>query len=284
MTSRVSKIASFVLSIPLVGCVFIFAALGASPPSTQPAPAQNPTTAPFNPQSAQRPRTELILDAQKLPLQQVSFLSKGNVVVCHLPHGQDLVWTTTADDFDSTEQTTFSGLKAFLTRPDISEVMDSGVTTDSQEAVSIYSFDVDGFHVDHAEDLHNSYGLPVITRISRAGTHGELSPQEARVIFDKEIKPTTGPALRLPIETIHYLLNQQMDYPIRLLVIGGAITDGTITFQVSGDIWKSDELLRRKTAESIMTFVVGRYDGIDRINQFSVEILVSARPTPSPRR
>ena len=210
----------------------------------------------------------VMLQDDELPITKLYPLNEGDTLTYMLPNGRKLIWGAAKDEFGIGEQTTVCGLKAHLSQPSFRALQQQRVVTSSGPKVSIYSFTIDGYQVERAEDLAASSCLPVIIRVCKADKATDLDHAEARDLFDKQAAPASTQPLRVPIGTVHHLLNEQVSFPVRLLAI-----DGDVCFQVSGNLAASTEAERRKVLAKMMDIVVERYDRIDRIRQFSLEVM-----------
>lgn len=211
---------------------------------------------------------KVVLREVDLPLQNLHLLNKGDTVVYVLPNGRRLSWETESDTLFSTEQTTACGLKAHLRRPAFEKLSNYGVVTAAGREVSIYSFNIDGYQVDRAEDLNANHCLPVIIRVSKIGGEREMDHEAARAFFNKHVAATAGQPLRVPISTILHGLLQRFPFPVRLVVM-----NDDITFDLSGDVFRVTEEERADTLSLVMAYVVERYEGIKRISRFSIQVM-----------
>lgn len=218
------------------------------------------------------------LKESDLPAQQLHLLNKGDVVEYVLPTGRHLSWEVESDVFGCAEQTTACGLKAHTQQPPFEELKDYEVCTCTGDKISIYSFSVDGYRVELAEDLKASHCLPVIIRVFPVGKEKDMDHEVARAFFAEHVAATTSQPLRVPISTVHHGLNQEFPFPVRLVVINNFPVrlvgiNNEIAFQVSGDVFGVTEEERQAKLVSVMNYVVDRYEGIDRISSFSIDVL-----------
>lgn len=208
----------------------------------------------------------VILQEADLPVQKLYLLNKGDTVIYTLPSGRDVVWQAKGEPTVG-EQATASGLKAHFQAPPFDELKDYGVSTSGRHEISIYSCDVDGYRVARAEDLRAEHCLPVAILVRQAGTGGKMDHAALRFLFN-EIPAPSGPLPRVPIGTVHHLLNEKFGFPVRLILI----TDD-ICFQVSGGVFRKTEPERETVLRLMMDYVVEHYEDIDRINQFAFETI-----------
>jgi len=199
-----------------------------------------------------------------LPSQRLHLLHKGDLVEYVLPSGRRLIWKAERDAFGA-EQATACGLKAHTQEPAFDELRDYSVSTSTREKISIYIFVIDGYQIERAEDLTASHGLPIIIRISPLTN---IDHEAARAFFTAHVTAATSQPLRVPISTVHHELLQTLSFPVRLVV-----RNEQISFQVSGEVAYMPEKERKAKVSLLMDHVVKRYEGIDRISSFSVDVL-----------
>jgi hypothetical protein len=213
------------------------------------------------------PPNSIRLTKADLPYQRLHILKKGDVVSYILPNGRRLVYGVRSDSSFSAEQTTSSGLKMDRQDPTFEQLKNGGVCTSTGEFISIYYFDLDEYHVEVAEDLKATHNLPVIFRVS-AGSTNQLSHEELRVLFDRDVPKESGPPLRVPIGTVHHQFNKISDFSVRLIVM-----NDRFEFDISDNVYALQEEERVAKLASLMNYVVQRYDSIDHISSFAMNIL-----------
>lgn len=212
------------------------------------------------------PNAVRLTDAD-LPYQKLYALQKGGVIRFELPNGRRVVYGVEDDEFGAGEQTTSCGLKTRCWEPAFDQLKNSCVSTSTRQSISIYSYDLDGYHVEVAEDLKATHNLPVVVRVSTAAA-APLTHEQLRALFDNKPPKEEGPPLRVPISTVHHELNQKFDFPVRLLVM-----NGEFTFDVGGDVHalKEEEQVAKLTP--LMECVVQRYQDIDQISRFAIDVM-----------
>ncbi len=204
-----------------------------------------------------------------LPWQKLYNVSKGDSLNLTLPDGQQIRWLVQSDSlFGASEQTTACGLRFDVKEPAFALLKRYGVSTSTGQSVSIYSFDLGDYHVDRAVDLRCDYALIMAIRVEKADARKGIEHAEARALFNKETRPGSAKQLRVPIATVHHGLNEKFAVPVRLV-----LTNTNICFQVSGNAHEKTEQERVQLLTSMMDYVVERYEGIDRTDKLSFDVL-----------
>lgn len=205
-----------------------------------------------------------------LPVTALYHLHKGDKVVYRLPNGRRLFWLTESDSGDAGEQVTNSGLKAWLQEPEFDAMKDYGVSSSDATDTSIYSGEIDGYTVERAEDLAATHSLPVIIRVSKAGTMSELSGEEARAQFDARAEPAVGARPRVPIMTVQKELRQM--YPFTVGFVTATEQNGRIDLEV--DLYREPSQApgaeRDSQLRAILDYVVARWDKVDQADQIAL--------------
>lgn len=200
-----------------------------------------------------------------LPAQRLHLLNEGDTLTYVLPNGRRLSWRAEGD-LGLGIQTTACGLQAHSSQPDFEELQDYVVCTSTR--VKIYRFSIDRYRVERAEDRKATHCLPVIIRVSDLANYTEMSDETARALFAERVPAATGPASRVSIHTVHSELRRKFVFPVRLVII-----DDGIRFQVSGYVFKAKEEDGQSEVTSLMNHVVERYEGVDRIDKFAIDVL-----------
>jgi hypothetical protein len=215
-----------------------------------------------------RPTPVEITKAQ-IPFQNLNVLNKGDTFSYRLPNGREVVYDVRSETLPFCEQTTSSGLKTWRVEPPLEQVAMDHVCTSGADQISVYSMVVDGYRVEVAEDLKETRNLPVIVRVCDQNAD-EPSFEALRALFDQNAATQTGPPLRVPMGTINHELNQRSDFSTRL-----AIIDDSIEFDVSDHVHALTEEERLAKLQTIVDCVVQRYEGIDGLTSFSINVLKS---------
>lgn len=207
------------------------------------------------------------LEESGLPIEAIHHLTKGDKIEYILPNGRQLLWLARADS-GFAEQTTSSGIKAYVVEPDFDELKNSSVTTSTRKEISIYRFDIDGFRVERAEDLSATHSLPVLIRIARANVLESLDHAVVRKIFDEQTNAVAGVPPRVPIGTVRKALREKFSFPIRIIMI-----NNNLQLDISGDLHAEPELVRESTLREIMNHVIERWEQIDSADQFALVVM-----------